>query len=191
MTHATSIRSARSLRLATAALFALACLAGCGAPKVQVKTAARGDLRALKTYAWYPDEGDIVGLSDSRTRLAREVMRKSIDEGLRRNGLRPVGEGAPADVFVVYQLGVRSRREVTDFKTVERNGETVAVPDEFQVYRGGRILIFLIDPRIHDTVWVGTASAENKATDSDSVARSRLEHAVGEIFNAMKKDRKG
>src|SRR3954447_23046934 len=116
----------------TPGYFALAValtLAGCAKPKVDVRTAAHQDISALRTYAWSPGEGDITGLYGDRGTLAAQTMRKSIDEGMRRKGFRPAAP-AEADVLVLYQLGVRSRREVNSLKTVKRNGETVAVPDE-------------------------------------------------------------
>jgi hypothetical protein len=174
--------------LALPAVLVAACLFGCGSPPVHVRTAAQPELRAVRTYAWYPDDGQVMGLYGSRAQLVREVMRKSIDDGLQRNGLRPAGE-TEADVMVVYQLGVRSRREATEFKTEQRNGETFAVPTEFTIYRGGTLLIYLINPRTNDAVWAGTASAEAKATDSDAEARSRLERAVRAVFDKMKKDK--
>jgi hypothetical protein len=103
--------------------------------------------------------------------------------------LRPAAGDERADVLVMYQLGVRSRREATEYRTEQRNGETFAVPEEFTVYRGGTLLIYLVDPRADQAVWVGSASSEAKAADSDSAARSRLEHAVRAVFDGMKKDR--
>jgi len=160
-------------------------LAGCGGTKVEVKTSTLSDFRDRRTYAWAAGEGDVLGVYGNREQLARRVMRESIDEWMRRNGFRPA-EGADADLQVVYQLGVSSRREISGVKTVVRNGETFAVPAEVTIYRAGTLLIYLVDPRVHDVVWVGAASAEAKATDSDSKARSRLERGVRAVFDAMK-----
>ena len=179
--------------LSCVALSAALWLTGCG-PTVKVNTAAVSDLSRYRTYAWYAGgsggEGDIVGLYGGREQLAAEVLRKSIDEGLKRNGFSPAAADAEADVLVLYRLGVTSRREVDEYKTVQRNGETFAVPEEVTIYRGGTLLIYLLDPRLNDVVWAGTASAEAKAADSDAEARSRLEKAVRSVFDAMKKDRK-
>jgi hypothetical protein len=162
----------------------MTCVQGCGQPKVHVRTKALANISNLRTYAWCPGEGDIVGVYGSRQRLAGQVMRQSIDEGLARQGFRPAA-GADADVLVVYQLGVRSRREVKSLRTVAHNGETIAVPDEVTVYRAGTIVIYLLDPKLNDVVWVGTASAEAKAADSDSTARTRLRRGVRAVFDAM------
>src|SRR4051794_32291788 len=85
---------------ALVALAVAACLPGCAHPQVQVKTAALSDMGSVRTYAWSPVEGDIVGVYGSRGQLAAEVMRQSIDKGLQRNGFRPAAEGEP-DVLVL------------------------------------------------------------------------------------------
>ena len=101
----------RSVARTRAVLLCLvACVLGCGQPKVEVRTKALADMSNLRTYAWCPGEGDIVGVYGSRRQLAAEVMRQSVDEGLARHGFRPAA-GGDADVLVVYQLGARSRRE--------------------------------------------------------------------------------
>ena len=172
------------------AFLAVAWAAGCAQPKVQVQTAALADTRSFRTYAWYPGEGDIGGLYGSRAQLASDAMRESVDKGMRHNGFRPAAGGKP-DVLVLYQLGVRSRREVDSVKTVQRNGESVAVPDKVTIYRAGTLLIYLVDPQINDVVWVGSASSEAKAADSDSEARNRIERAVRAVFDAMRDKRAG
>ena len=170
------------------ALAASACAAGCG-PDVKVKTAALADTSKLQTYGWLPGEGDVVGVYGTRAQLVTDTMRKSIDEGMQRKGFRPAAAEAEPDVQVLYQLGVRSRREVTKYQTVEHQGETFAVPAEVQVYRAGTIIVYLLDPRAHDVLWIGTASAEAKAADSNTTIRTRLERGVRAIFDGMK-DRK-
>ena len=172
----------------SAGLPAALVLAGCG-PSVQVETTERSDLGAVRTYAWHPREGDVAGVYGGRERLAREVLRSSIDEGLKRNGLRPAAADDEPDVLVTYQLGVRSRREVTDTTTVQRYGQTFEVPAEVTIHRAGTLLVYLFDPLTGDVAWVGSASAEAKAADSDAEVRKRLTRAVRAIFDAMK-DRK-
>ena len=162
--------------------------AGC-APKVQVKTAVLSDLSGLRTYAWYPSQSSIAGVYGPRQQLASEVIHESIDEGMQRNGFSPVSD-VNADILVFYRLGVTIRREVEEYQTVQRNGDTFAVPAEVTIYRSGTLLIYLLNPRTNDVVWVGTAAAETKAARSDSEARSRLERAVRAVFDRMKDDRK-
>jgi hypothetical protein len=154
-------------------------------PQVQVTTATLGDMAAVRTYGWYPGADDIAGVYGSRIELASETLHASIDKGMRRNGFRPAADGK-ADVLVLYRLGVRSRREVNSVKSVQRNGEAVAVPDDVTIYRAGTLLIYLVDPTVNDVVWVGSASTEAKAADSDSEARNRLERAVRAVFDDMK-----
>jgi hypothetical protein len=180
MTHAT-----RRIITVLSTLALASCAGGCG-PRPQVKAATLKDLGAFKTYAWYPGEGDVVGVYGNRGTLAREVMHDSVDKAMQRKGFRPAPEGA-ADLLVLYRLGVRSRREVTGVRTVERNGEAFAVPDEVTIYRNGTVLIYLFDPKAGDVAWVGTAQAEAKAADSDAEARKRLERGVRAAFDAMKK----
>ena len=167
------------------AVMATLAMASCSQPPITVSTAAPGDMSSVRTYGWYPGEGDIVGLYGSRGDLAKKTMRESIDKAMRAKGFRPA-TGGDADVLVRYQLGVKSRREVNSLRTEQRNGVTFAVPDDVTIYRAGTILIYLVDPTINDVVWVGTASAEAKAADSDSQARSRLERGVQAVFKAMK-----
>jgi hypothetical protein len=143
---------------------------------------------AARTYGWYPGEGDIAGVYGPRAELAGQTLRESIDKGMRRNGFQPAANDK-ADVLVLYQLGVRSRREVDSLKTVERSGETFAVPDKVTIYRAGTLLIYLLDPRANDFVWVGSASSEARAADSDSEARNRIERAVRAVFDAMERER--
>jgi len=174
--------------MACLALAATLCPAGC-APAVKVRTAWTADPSAVRTYAWQPGEGDIAGVYGSRAAVARDAIREAVEDGLKQNGLRPAPQGE-ADVLVVYQLGVRSRREVTDLKTVQRNGETYDVPADVTIYRGGTIIIYLVDRLRDRVVWVGTASAEAKAADSDSTARARITRAVRAVFDDMKKGKR-
>ena len=169
----------------SATLSAALSLAGCG-PSVKVETSERSDLGAVRTYAWYPREGDVTGVYGGRERLAREALRSSIDEGLKRNGLRPTDADGEPDVLVTYHLGVRSRREITDTATVQRYGQTFEVPAEVTIHRAGTLLVYLFDPLTGEVAWVGSASAEAKAADSDAEVRKRLKQAVGAIFDDMK-----
>lgn len=168
---------------------AVACAAGCGGPSLRVETSAEPGLGAVRTYAWHPGEGEIVGVYESRRDLARDVARQEVEAGLKRNGIVPAPAEAPADVFVRYLLGVRSRREIDSYKTVQRNGEAIAVPSEVTIYRAGTVLVYLVDPRTNSVVWVGSASGEAEATEKDSAARARLSRAIRALFDEMKKDK--
>ena len=174
--------------LTSAAVFLALALTSCG-PKVDVQTATLSDLSRFKTYAWYPGEGEIVGVYDARGQLAAEVIRESVNDAMKRKGFRPDADG-DADLLVFYRLGVKSRREIDEYATVQRGGETVAVPDEVTIYRGGTLLIYLLDRRTTQVVWAGTASAEAKANDSEAAMRSRLESAVRAVFDGMKMQKK-
>jgi len=179
MTHATPRLITAVLTLAVAS-----CAGGCG-PAPHVKAATLKDLGSFKTYAWSPGEGDVAGVFGDRETLARKVMYDSVNKEMRRKGFRPAAEGA-ADLMVAYRLGVRSRREVTGVRTMERNGEAVAVPDEVTIYRNGTLVIYLFDRAAGDVAWVGTAQQEAKAAASDAEARQRLERGVRAAFDAMR-----
>jgi hypothetical protein len=75
----------------------------CSGVRTTRRSGSSGDpvRHSVRTYAWYPGQGDIVGVYGDRARLASDVMRESIDEGLARHGFRPANVG-DADVLVLY-----------------------------------------------------------------------------------------
>ncbi|BFU96429.1 MAG: conserved protein of unknown function [Nitrospira sp.] len=154
----------------------------CASPKVGYDYDRSADFTSYRTYEWMPDSRSPTGDRRIDNDLVDARIRAAVDRQLRGKGYTNPAAGQP-DFYVAYRAavtdmmkGASTQRYIGDRAT----GLYTTVSD-IQPYKGGALLIDIVDGATQRLVWQGTASAE---VDPGMTAKERDER-IARVLKAM------
>lgn len=156
----------------------------CASPKVGYDFDRSQDFTTYRTYGWMPDTRDRDQTGDKRidNSLVDARIRSAVDAQLRGKGYTRSTVERP-DFYVAYQAavadmmkGASTQRYIGDRAT----GLYTTISD-IQPYKGGELLVDIVDGATQRLVWQGTASAE---IDPGMTAKERDER-IARVIKAM------
>jgi hypothetical protein len=154
----------------------------CASPKVGYDFDRGQDFTTYRTYGWMQDTRDQTGDKRIDNSLVDARIRSAVDAQLRGKGYTRSTAQRP-DFYVAYQAavtdmmkGASTQRYIGDRAT----GLYTTISD-IQPYKGGELLIDVVDGATQRLVWQGTASAE---IDPGMTAKER-DDRIARVVKAM------
>lgn len=152
-------------------IFALALGAGCSSIDVQTQHLPSVDFSAYRTYRWAPGKilvpGKPVGIDQ---RVVETIDRTLVTKGLKKQ------DGA-TDLVVTYYIGVK---EALYTSTEQAWSFGLGTGARGITYERGRLIVWMLDPRLGRDVWRGEAIAP--VEEQGSKPGEQLKRAVAAMF---------
>jgi len=152
-------------------IFALALGAGCSSIDVQTQHLPSVDFSAYRTYRWAPGKilvpGKPVGIDQ---RVVETIDRTLATKGLKKQ------DGA-TDLVVTYYIGVK---EALYTSTEQAWSFGLGTGARGITYERGRLIVWMLDPRLGRDVWRGEAIAP--VEEQGSKPGEQLKRAVAAMF---------
>ncbi|MDF0645819.1 MAG: DUF4136 domain-containing protein [Nitrospira sp.] len=162
---------------------AMAALASaCASPKVGYDYDRSADFTTYRTYAWMPDSRSPTGDRRIDNDLVDARIRAAVDRQLRGKGYTNPAAGKP-DFYVAYHAAVTDMMKGASTQRYigDRASGLYTTVSDIQPYKGGALLIDIVDGATQRLVWQGTASAE---VDPGMTAAER-DARIARVVNAM------
>ena len=179
---------ARPAALAATGLFLLLGPSGC---TIASRVGVTNDFdhavnfRALKTWAWYPQQPKDAegGPAKGYESFLDKRMRASVAAELAAKGLTEVAVSAAPDIYVAYSARVEEKQQVSPYY----NGMGYPYGYGYGGYRGyspvtqykaGTVVIDIVDAHRKELAWRGTGQAQVNQNTIDEVETHRIVNGI-------------
>ena len=160
-------------------LLSLTLASAAAAAKIQTESVPKGELAALRSYAWQKESAPG---SDPVDRLIREAA----DDTLAKKGLVRVEAGEEPDLLISYQVGAADQLRSSMLMTVGWWGGLVAYPGARSAVEAV-LLIVLTDSTGERPLWAGSILVRGNTPQAEMVMQERAGKYAAKVLKKYPK----
>lgn len=162
-------------------------LAACSSVQVTTDYDPGTDFSALETWAWLPRKAEPSGDPRLDSSLLNQRIRNAVEAQLSARGFKKTAR-AGADFLVAYHTAIERKMDVDTIYRGYGYGPEAwgwGAGHETVVYEydQGTLLLDVLDPKEHDLIWRGSASAVVSERSTPEKRTERINEAVSKLLD--------